>query len=180
MAEEKNTDKNKVQEKKRVELDPDKVSKTFLIIVGISFFIIISSAFFIFYLKVIYQRPIISNQELENKVIEDAEAYPEFIEYKLEPLTVNLKRTNEDNYVNTKFTLIAVDYETKGELDKKVDIIRDKIIEILSNKTAIELVSVQGKLFLKDQIVTEVNAILKRGSVKEAYIESFVIQWKHL
>lgn len=176
MAEERVDSKSTAKETKSTEDKADKNQKIFLILVGLSFFITIGAAFFIFYLKKIYKRPIISNQSLEEKIIKQAEGYPEFIEYKLEPLTVNLKKTNVDSYVNCKFTLIAVDYETKGELDKKVDVIRDKIIEILSSKTAIELVSVQGKLFLKDQIVTDVNAILKKGSVKEAYLESFVIQ----
>ena len=180
MPEEQVEKKTTNEEIKPTDDKTDKISKLYLIMIGVSFFITLGSAFFIFYLKKIYQKPVISNQFLEDKVIKEAEGYPEFIEYKLEPLTVNLKKTNVDNYVNCKFTLIAVDYETKGELDKKVDVIRDKIIEILSNKTAIELVSVQGKLFLKDQIVTDVNAILKKGSVKEVYLENFVIQWRYI
>jgi flagellar protein FliL len=52
---------------------------------------------------------------------------------------------------------------------------RDRIVRILNEKTVDELESIQGKLFLKDKIVSEVNQILDKGLVKDVYFTDFVM-----
>ncbi len=52
---------------------------------------------------------------------------------------------------------------------------RDKIVRILNEKTFDDLETIQGKLFLKDRIVEEVNHILNRGLVKDVYFTDFVM-----
>ena len=53
---------------------------------------------------------------------------------------------------------------------------RDSIVRILNDKTFGELETIQGKLFLKDRIATDVNALLDRGVVKDVYFSEFVVQ----
>lgn len=53
---------------------------------------------------------------------------------------------------------------------------RDRIIRLLNEEGFTELDSIQGKLFLKDKIATEVNSILARGVVKDVYFSDFVVQ----
>lgn len=53
---------------------------------------------------------------------------------------------------------------------------RDRILRILGSKTYFELETIQGKLFLKDQIASEINTILDKGVVKDIYFTSFVVQ----
>ncbi len=52
---------------------------------------------------------------------------------------------------------------------------RDRIIRLLNDKTYSDLESIQGKLFLKDKIVEEVNKVLTAGLVKDVYFTDFVI-----
>ncbi len=52
---------------------------------------------------------------------------------------------------------------------------RDKIVRILNEKTFDDLETIQGKLFLKDKIVAEVNHILDKGLVKDVYFTDFVM-----
>jgi len=52
---------------------------------------------------------------------------------------------------------------------------RDKIVRILNDKTFDDLETIQGKLFLKDKIVAEVNQILSQGLVKDVYFTDFVM-----
>lgn len=52
---------------------------------------------------------------------------------------------------------------------------RDSIVRLLNDKTFDELESIQGKLFLKDKIVQEVNRVLKVGLVKDVYFTDFVM-----
>ncbi len=53
---------------------------------------------------------------------------------------------------------------------------RDKIVRLLNDSGFSELESIQGKLFLKDKIVYEVNSILKKGIVKNVFFSDFVVQ----
>lgn len=52
---------------------------------------------------------------------------------------------------------------------------RDSIVRLLNDKTFDELETIQGKLFLKDKIVQEVNRVLKVGLVKDVYFTDFVM-----
>ena len=52
---------------------------------------------------------------------------------------------------------------------------RDRIVRLLNEKTFTDLESIQGKLFLKDKIVEEVNKVLKVGLVKDVYFTDFVM-----
>lgn len=53
---------------------------------------------------------------------------------------------------------------------------RDMIVRILNDKTFSELETIQGKLFLKDRIATEINQFLAEGVVKDVYFSEFVVQ----
>ena len=52
---------------------------------------------------------------------------------------------------------------------------RDRIVRVLNEKTFDDLESIQGKLFLKDRIVEEVNKMLDKGLVKDVYFTDFVM-----
>ena len=52
---------------------------------------------------------------------------------------------------------------------------RDRIVRVLNEKTFADLESIQGKLFLKDRIVEEVNKMLDKGLVKDVYFTDFVM-----
>ncbi len=52
---------------------------------------------------------------------------------------------------------------------------RDRIVRVLNEKTFDDLESIQGKLFLKDKIVEEVNKMLDKGLVKDVYFTDFVM-----
>jgi flagellar protein FliL len=145
-------------------------------LVALNLILMVSAMSYIYYIKFVYKRPIVTEKSAKAEIDEKKDGTAEIIEYKLDPFTVNMSKAKGKRYVNAKFDLIAVNWETRDELDKKVDKIRDAIIKILDDKYPEELITVQGKLFLKDQIVTEVNRILSRGSIKEVFIESFLIQ----
>ena len=53
---------------------------------------------------------------------------------------------------------------------------RDRIVRILNDNTFNELETIQGKLFLKDRIATDINALLDKGVVKDVYFSEFVVQ----
>ena len=97
--------------------------------------------------------------------------------YPLEPITVNLKTPDEkDVYLKITLSLELNNKLLANELDAKNAIIRDKIILILSSKTADALSSSMGKSQLCDTIKNSLNAILTDGQIRHVYIVDFIIQ----
>lgn len=78
-------------------------------------------------------------------------------------LEINLEMLNKDGFEE----IINLDNRAKS---------RDKIVQILNSKTFAELETIQGKLFLKDQIATELNTLLKEGVVKNIFFTEFAVQ----
>ncbi len=85
--------------------------------------------------------------------------------YKLEPaFIVNLADPEVTMYVRVSITLELSSPQVVLEVQKREPIIRDAIIEILSNKTSRELRSPEGREQLKLEIIKRVNTILVQGA----------------
>ncbi len=97
--------------------------------------------------------------------------------YKLEPaFIVNLADPEITMYARVSITLELSGPEVTLEVQKREPIIRDAIIEILSNKTSRELRSPEGREQLKLEIIKRVNTILVQGGVRNVYFTEFVVQ----
>ena len=53
---------------------------------------------------------------------------------------------------------------------------RDSIVKILNAKTFADVETVQGKLHLKNEIISQVNSFLGHGVVRNVYFTDFAIQ----
>lgn len=78
-------------------------------------------------------------------------------------IEVNLEMLNRSGYQE------VVDSERRAKA-------RDRILGILGERTFSEIESIQGKLFLKDEIARQLNGILDSGVVKNVYFSQFVVQ----
>ncbi len=97
--------------------------------------------------------------------------------YKLEPaFIVNLADPEVTMYARVSVTLEVSSPEVVLEVQKREPIIRDAIIEILSNKTSRELRSPEGREQLKLEIIKRVNTILVQGGIRNVYFTEFVVQ----
>lgn len=97
--------------------------------------------------------------------------------YTMDKFTVNLngepKRTIRLE-VNLNM-LGKEDFEEVMDAENRARV-RDRIVQLLNDRSFSELESIQGKLFLKDKIAMEVNTILNKGVVKDVYFTDFVVQ----
>lgn len=96
--------------------------------------------------------------------------------YPLDKFTVNLLSENGSRYLVVKIDLEQDSEELTPELDKKVSLIRDIIISILSSKTVEEISTPKGKMKLKEEIINQINKYLEDGEIKRIYFTNFVIQ----
>ena len=97
----------------------------------------------------------------------------------LEPFLVNLADTDSTRFVKVTFRL-GLDEPKLGEEYAGNQVIlaatRDRIISLLSTKTAEELLSAEGKNQLREELRKTVNSILPKGQIVEVFILDIVVQ----
>ncbi len=94
--------------------------------------------------------------------------------------TMSAFNTNLDGVprrlIRLDLSLEMMDEEGYEEVIGIVPQARDSIMRLLNSKTFDDVETVQGKLHLKNQIVAELNASLKKGVVKNVYFNELVVQ----
>ena len=113
--------------------------------------------------------------EAHEEVIENAVFKDKPIVYSLDPFTVNLSGEDE-RIVQIKVSLEMIDEDGFEEVVSMGAHARDSIVQILNAKEYSDLDSIQGKLFLKDEITVALNKQLKRSFIKDIYFSGFVIK----
>jgi flagellar FliL protein len=97
----------------------------------------------------------------------------------LDSFLVNLADEESTRFVKVTFRL-GLNESNLGEELKGNPVVlsatRDTIISLLSTKKAEELLSIEGKKRLREEIRERVNPILPEGEVVEVFIMEFVIQ----
>lgn len=99
-----------------------------------------------------------------------------------EPVVYHLETvsTNLDGFprrlIRVDMTLEMLDDEGFEEIMKSGALARDAVIRVLNSKNYTDIASVQGKLQLKNHIITQLNGLLEVGVVKNVYFKDFVVQ----
>lgn len=105
----------------------------------------------------------------------DGRGFGEAVRYTMPVFTVNLADTPR-RIVRVEMTFEMLDKDGFEEIVRNSPIARDQIVRILNRKTFDDLETIQGKLFLKDQIAVTLNKSLKAGVVKDIYFNEFLVQ----
>jgi len=94
----------------------------------------------------------------------------------LDTFTVNLMSESGSRYLKATISLELSGKELTEELEAKKPVIRDKILRLLSSKSIEEVSTLKGKDQLSEQILQQLNPMLKDGSINGVYFTDFVIQ----
>lgn len=78
----------------------------------------------------------------------------------LEPYTVNLKRETSDQYLQMGITLKVFEPAIELQIKANQPEIRSRILQLLTTKTATELLTAEGKTKLVKEIITLVNTVI--------------------
>lgn len=95
--------------------------------------------------------------------------------YTMEPFNTNLDG-DPRRLIRVRINLEMLDEEGFEEVIGLGAEARDAIVRILNSKTFTDIETVQGKLQLKTQIVSQLNDFLEQGVVKNVYFSEFAIQ----
>lgn len=93
----------------------------------------------------------------------------------LDPIIVNLASDKGRRLLKVTIQLEPAGPTTGEEVTNHMAQLQDTLITILSSKTWEELLTVEGKLTLKEQILTRINNVLNNG-VKNVFFVEFIIQ----
>ncbi|HJT51701.1 MAG TPA: flagellar basal body-associated protein FliL [Nitrosospira sp.] len=98
----------------------------------------------------------------------------------LETFTVNLQSEHSDQHLQTNLTLKVEDSSKVDLIKLHMPEVRDRILLLLSSKTAAQIATVEGKKKLAAEVAVEINdSFSKEGSsraVESVLFTSFVIQ----
>jgi flagellar protein FliL len=96
--------------------------------------------------------------------------------YTMDPFIVNLADTDQNRYLKIRINLESKKPEPNEEFIKKLPLIKDTILTILSQKRSEELFHSSGKEKLKAEMLRLVNPNLIELKIKAVYFTEFVIQ----
>ncbi|WP_029551557.1 flagellar basal body-associated FliL family protein [Thermocrinis jamiesonii] len=96
--------------------------------------------------------------------------------YDLGAFTVNLADTNTDAYARIAITLELSNEKVRQEVDKRLPIIKDTVIDVISSKTSDFVKTPEGRESLRFELIKRLNIILVEGGVRNIYFTEFVVQ----
>ncbi len=96
--------------------------------------------------------------------------------YPMDPFVVNLADPKARHFVKATIILELANDDVKEEADKLLPKIRNDIILLLSSQTLEDVITMEGKIRLRDAIMARVTRILGEDSVRNVYFSSFVVQ----
>jgi flagellar FliL protein len=124
-----------------------------------------------------YEPPVLrepaAQAELDKKNQEFTVTDP--VMYTMPGFVVNLAGTPR-RLIKVEMTFEMLDKDGFEEIVRNSPVARDTIVRILNRKSFDDIESIQGKLFLKDQIAVALNQSMKAGVVKDIYFNDFVVQ----
>lgn len=100
----------------------------------------------------------------------------ETLKFKFDPMVINIFEKNSIHYLKLQMDLLCDKAETVEEIKANQPILRDKLLFIFSDTTLREILSVGGKVLLKEDIKSTFNQLLKKGRVKEVFFTDFTVQ----
>lgn len=96
--------------------------------------------------------------------------------FKLEPFVVNITDRDRDRFLKLKTEIELSDSKVSGEMEQRLPQIRDLIISLLGSKSFEEVRTIEGKNFLREEMLLRINALLVSGKAKRIFFTEFVVQ----
>lgn len=99
----------------------------------------------------------------------------------IEPFVVNLADSGSRRYLRLNLKLdLRKREESQPLLEARMPQVRDAVLMLLSSKTTDQLLNTEGKTTLREELIAEINKVLKKKKlqkvVKNLYFTEFLIQ----
>jgi flagellar FliL protein len=143
----------------------------------LNFAVLGGGAFLVYSSTIGYHHPSVREpaafKELEKA--REGKGFGDAVLYTMPVFTANLAGAPR-RMIRIEMTFDMLDKEGFEEIVRSNPVVRDEIMRILNRKTFDEIETIQGKLFLKDQIAVTLNKNFKSGVIKDIYFNEFLVQ----
>ena len=172
--------KDKKNDKESKEAKSGGVNKILLMIIGLLLGIIVAGGAAFFFM---FSAP--SDEEIAKEIEKDQEAQQEVVQpseedigvvVELKPFIVNLEDPKARHFLKATIALEVKDDDAKAAVEKYKIKIRNDILLLLSSKTLEDVITIEGKVRLKDEIMSRISRIIGAGRLKNVYFTQFVVQ----
>ena len=96
--------------------------------------------------------------------------------YEMDPFIVNLLGQEGKRYLKTTIELEVDNDDVKNELAQRNPQLRDAILLILTSKSFEDIFRPEGKLRLKNELISRINQSLPDAGIRSLYFTEFVVQ----
>jgi flagellar FliL protein len=96
--------------------------------------------------------------------------------YSMEPFIVNLADQSRPRYLKIRISIESQEIKINEEYEKRLPQLRDMILTVLSSKSYGEISDSEGKMKLREEIISKLNRLLRGFQVKTIYFTEFMIQ----
>ncbi len=124
-----------------------------------------------------------SEEELAKQVAKESEQAPKSLPapkigvmFELNPFVVNLADPRARHFLKTTITLELVNDAAKERAQALLPRIRNDIILLLSSQTMEDVITMEGKIRLRDEMMARLNRILGQELLLNIYFSQFVVQ----
>jgi flagellar FliL protein len=152
---------------------PKKKKTLLFIIIGVVVLLAGGGGYFA-YTKFMLPDPAITESEAEKAKKEAANAVGEMFE--LQPFVVNLADPQGKRYLKLKVSLELESAEALPQAEKARPKMRDMVIMMLTSLTFEEVMTPEGKIRIRDELLERFNHVMRPSRVKNIYFTEFVIQ----
>lgn len=153
---------------------PTKKSKMGLfIILGVGILVLGGGGFFA-YTKLLAHKPAVEEVASQEAKKEAAPVIGEMLV--MEPFVVNLADPKGKRYLKVK---IELELESKEAVDKATKVspkLRDMVIMMLTSLGFEEIMTPEGKIRVRDELLERFNEIMRPDHIKNIYFTEFVVQ----
>ncbi len=155
--------------------------KTLLIVITISllFMGVMGAGFFVMWGKISsLNRPASAQSEEVSEDMAEEEKATDKIGpmFALDTFIVNLADKEGKRYLRVTMNLELKNDDLTDKLKKQLPRIRDSILMVLPANKQEDITTVEGKIALREEVMTELNSFLGEGSITNLYYTEFVIQ----
>lgn len=91
-------------------------------------------------------------------------------------MIVNLADSGGKRYLRVKMELELSHPEVAVEIEKRLPLVRDSILMVLSTKTYQDISTTEGKNALRTQLVTNLGKFFMSGNIVNIFFTEFVVQ----
>jgi len=145
----------------------------FFIIIGVGMLLLGGGAFFA-YMKFLAPKPQTDTAAATAEPAPPADTVGEMLA--LKPFVVNLSDPNGKRYLKVQIEIEIESPLAVERVTKSVPKLRDMVIIMLTSLTFEEVMTPEGKIRIRDELLERFNQVLRPDRIKNIYFTEFVVQ----